>query len=599
MPFDRRDFIQHSGVGALGLVLADRTWPRGGTAEARERPEPPATPVVPTQFVPARLVPPDAVTKFTETLPVLPVADLRDGGQHMITMRNGANRFHGAIGDTPTFGYDSPYLGPVIQVFKDVPVRLTFVNALTSNPLAHAVDTGAPGAERSDRSAPRTSLHLHGGRSQPRYDGHPLDWFRPGQHKTYRYGNQQEASTAWFHDHAVGTTRLNIYAGLAGSFLIRDPWDDGTRSNGPGLPSGEFELPLVLQDKSFNDDGTLAYPARTDPPEAPAPQIWVPEFFGDIAVVNGRAWPNLDVARGLYRFRVVNASQGRFWSLSLSNKAPIVQIGTDGGLLDAPVRLTNLLMGPGERADILVDFSTAAPGDRVVLRNKTPAHVHAPGSGEPSISEVMQFTVAARKGFRRPVPRRLRRRPLERLRPADAAVVRHLTMREITDGRGRTIAMTLNNLPFEGVPDRLLERPRQRTVEQWNLINLTSVAHPIHLHLVHFQLLGRQPFDTSAYNEANVVGVPFGKKVRASADPFVTGPLVRPPANERGWKDTVRATPGQITRILVPFTHIPFATDRPYATVNGRRTIRGYIWHCHILEHEENDMMQRYRVLDA
>lgn len=581
---DRRAFMQLTGAGSVALALGQFT----------ESPATAAAPAAP----PRTLITPIALSRFTETLPIPPTVDLRRGGRHTLVMRNGVNRFHAALGDTPTFGYNAPYLGPVVQVARGVPVSLKFVNALTSHPVATAVDSDVPGAMASDATAPRVSVHVHGGKNKPHFDGHPQDWFRPGQFKTYRYQNDQEAATVWYHDHAEGITRLNVYGGLASGYLIRDRWDTGTRSNGPGLPSGRFEIPLVIQDKSFNADGTLAYPPREDPPAPPAPQIWVPEFFGDVAVVNGRAWPNLDVAQGLYRFRVFNGAQSRFWNLALSDGTAIFQIGTDGGLLDRPVPITQetpLLLGPGERADILVDFRGKA-GRRIVLTNNAPTPFPNDDPAAPDITEVMQFTVTRERGFAGKVPHRLRRTPIKRLRPADVDVVRNVTLIEMLDDQGRPVRVLLNNLPFHA-PDSQIEKPRRGTVEQWNIINLTGDTHPIHLHLVQFQVLARQHFDAAAY--ADQFLAPFGTKVNATAEPFVDGPPTPPAENERGPKDTVRANPDEITRILVPFTDIRFSTDNPFRSVDRTRLIRGYVWHCHILEHEDNEMMQRYRVLNG
>ncbi len=165
-------------------------------------------------------------------------------------------------------------------------------------------------------NTPRTVVHLHGGHVAAENDGYPEDTMLPGEEQTFFYPNLQLPATVWFHDHALGITRLNVYMGLAGLFLIRDQFEADL-----GLPSGDFEIPLVIQDRSFNADGSLAYPAA-----------WQDHFFGEYVLVNGKVWPYLEVRRGLYRFRLLNGSNSRVYTLSLSNGASFQQIGTDGGL---------------------------------------------------------------------------------------------------------------------------------------------------------------------------------------------------------------------------------------------------------------------------
>src|ERR1017187_2216400 len=562
--FDRRAVLKGSVTGAAGMVIAPSVarLAAGGTQSASK-----AAP---------RLVSPAGLTKFTEPFVVPPIVDLRAGGSHVLTMGNGQQQFHHALGTTPTFGYGgAPYLGPILVVRQGVPVELTFVNRLGAHPVAGAIDLGIDGAVPADRTAPRASVHVHGGVTRPGYDGDPMDWFVSGSSHDYKYLNDQEAGTLWFHDHAMGITRLNVYAGLAGGYLVRDDWDTGEPGNGPGLPYGAYELPLIIQDKSFASNGansTLSYPPRdpsvvaTLPPGTP--KIWVPEFFADVALVNGRAWPYLPVNRSVYRFHVINAAQSRFFHLSFpAGGPPVWQIGTDQGLLDAAVPLTQgLLMAPGERTDLLIDFTGAAPGEEWILRNDAPT----------------------------PSP--------------DG----HPTPPVIADGE--SYGLLLNGVPFTIGDDDIIHAERGKT-EKWNIVNLTADAHPMHLHLIAFRILERVPF----YGPVDSEGIPQGLKDYIAAwhvDPASPVPILgygtganhspepyldhsqatAPAPNERGRKDTAVCPPGYVTRIAVPFTGIKFNPDLEYTT-QARSPARGYVCACPILEHEEYDMTQRYRVV--
>ncbi|MBV9383720.1 MAG: multicopper oxidase domain-containing protein [Streptosporangiaceae bacterium] len=604
---DRRSLLRSGVTGAAAAVIVPSavriTGNRAGPS-ARPRPAAPA-----------------GLSKFTELLAIPPVIDLRAGGSHMLTMGNGRQQFHRALGTTPTFGYaGAPYLGPILVVRRGVPVELTFVNQLGAHPVASAIDLGIGGAVRGDRTAPRASVHVHGGLTPPEYDGHPMDWFASGTAHRYLYPNDQEAATLWFHDHAMGITRLNVYAGLAGGYLIRDRWDTGEPGNGPGLPYGAYELPLIIQDKSFTRhgrDSVLAYPPRDPAVVATLPQgtpkIWVPEFFGNVGLVNGKVWPYLPVNRSIYRFHVINGSQARFWHLFFgAGGPPIWQIGTDQGLLDAAVPLpSGLLLAPGERADVLIDFTRAEPGRKWVLHNDAPAPYPDGDPTVPVIGELIRFTVTSGHGPFREIPARLRAAPLPCVRVD--GVTRNVTLQEKVVADGESYGLLLNGVPFTAGDADIIHAGRGRT-EKWNIINLTADAHPIHLHLVAFRILERVPFRGPADSE----GVPQGLKdyVAAwhvdpaspepilgwgtgrnhSAEPYLDHDRATPPEpGERGGKDTIICPPGQVTRIAVPFTGIRFDPDRQYVTQAGAR-VRGYVWHCHILEHEEYDMMQRYRV---
>ncbi len=201
-------------------------------------------------------------------------------------------------------------------------------------------------------------IHLHGAKAAPDSDGYPENWYVPGKSAMYHYPNNQDAALLWYHDHALGINRLNVVAGLLGAFLIRDPVEDSLN-----LPSGKYEIPLIIYDRMFDEQSQLYYPV-SPVPNAP----WVPEFFGDAILVNGKLLPYLEVEPRKYRFRVLNGANGRFFHLSLSNGQLFHQIGTDQGLLPAPVPLDRLLLAPSERADLVVDFTDHA-GEQIVLKN--------------------------------------------------------------------------------------------------------------------------------------------------------------------------------------------------------------------------------------
>jgi FtsP/CotA-like multicopper oxidase with cupredoxin domain len=533
------------------------------------------------------------LSKFTEHLRVPPLIDATAGGTFNLPMAPSMHQFHSDLPPAPTWGYGgATYLGPTIEAKRHMPVTIAAQNQLGNHPLAFAIDTTLHGAREADKTAPRVSLHLHGGNTEAESDGHPDATFLPQQSRAYQYTNNQEAANLWYHDHALGITRLNVYAGLAGFYLLRDDWDTGKPGNPPGLPSGPYEVPLVIQDKMFASDGSLAYPPGA------FGSVWAPEFFGDTAVVNGKVFPFLEVDRGLYRFRVINGSNARVYNLYLSGGHTIYQIGGDGGLLNAPVQLSRLILAPGERADLLIDFSNAAPGTNIILKNTAavpfPDGPRSSRRGGVPLRDIMQFTVGNAPGFTGAFPAVLRQTPIIPL--TNPVRVRNLTLVELADEEtGEPVKVLLNNLPWDTTD---IEMPHVDTVEQWNIINTTGDTHPIHLHLVQFQILSRQRFKVDEFLEANY---PFlehsghanpGPYPPPSADDFVTGKPKSPELNEGGWKDTARANPGEILRIMVPFG-ANAAPGVPF----GNSFLGDYVWHCHILEHEDNEMMLPYRII--
>ena len=551
------------------------------------------------------------IKKWTDALPVPPVMS----GNTALTMVSSTHRFSSSFAAaSPTLAYvpsgttpGDAYLGPTIVATVGQELRLSMTNSMAAHPLA--IDTTITGALAGDATAPRGSTHLHGGNVSSRHDGGPEDWFDTGQSHEYVYPNGQDAAGLWYHDHTLGITRLNVYAGLAGGYLIRDTSATGIDTgDGVALPAPPYEIPLIIQDKSFDAVGNMLYPAA-----------WVPEFFGDTATVNGIAYPYLTVARGVYRFRVYNGSNARFYRLVLKIKStgaplPFLQIGSDGGLLNRPIQLTQLLLAPGERADLLIDFRGLAAGALVEVGNNAPTPFpsgpRAGHRGGVPLQQIMQFRVSAATGWAPPngsltTATNLRPvTPIQRLNPDAAARRRTHSLVEIMGANGPVMAL-LNNRTFHS-SDFAGDPVSAGTMEIWEFVNTTVDAHPIHLHLVQFQVLDRQPVDTAAYlanypTDTNGWIIPgLGPHPAPSPTAYVTGPAAAPAANELGWKDTVVAPPGRVTRLMVPFGSSgdgkPIAAGSVFVPGAGEHN---YVWHCHILEHEENDMMQYYKLVTA
>jgi spore coat protein A len=496
------------------------------------------------------LVNPNRFAKFVDRLPVPPVAQgiglRRESGSsgaqcpvYRFPLRQIQQKVHRDLPATILWGIDSTSPGPTIVARRNQPLFIEWLNELPDRHFL-PVDHSIPGAE-SDVPEVRTIFHLHGGRVPAASDGYPESWYEPGKPVLTFYPNRQDAALLWYHDHAMSITRLNIMAGLFGLYIIRDEYEESLN-----LPSAEYEIPLVLYDRSFRADGQLYYPVSGNPEK-----VWVPEFFGDAVLVNGALFPYLDIEPRPYRFRLLNASNSRFLYLSLSNKQPFHQIGSDQGLLPAPVLLTRVTLAPGERADILIDFRESKGGEVVLESDRY---------------TILQFRISGNSDRATIVsPRRLR--PLQRIPERTAIRTRLLTLEgggDSDDPTSMTQPMLLNGAHWR---DPVTERVVLDSVEIWSLINITDDSHPIHLHLVRFQILDRRPFDVFTYlNE---------RQLKYTSDP------IPPDPNESGWKDTVRADPGMVTRIIIRF--------EGYA---GR-----YVWHCHVLEHEDYEMMRPYDVV--
>jgi spore coat protein A, manganese oxidase len=432
----------------------------------------------------------------------------------------------------------------------------------------------------------------------------------------FQYPNDQRESTLWYHDHALGMTRLNVYAGPAGYFLVRGgPEGDkailDSRTNttavlpGPAPNEGDqfppnktyFEIPIAVQDRSFNTDGSLFYPDTREffdgyagpyIPDTDVSPIWNPEFFGNTIMVNGNTWPFQTVEQRRYRLRFLNGCQSRFLILDFTAipGLEVWQIGNEGGFLATPVNLTaangnRLLIGLAERADLIVDFTNvpvSAPNDGYVLANVGPDEPFGGGvpgvdfdpSDPTSTGQVMQFRVVPAVAPDPTTP------PQFLVLPAFTALTggtpRPLALLEqmsaFTDGPAEARLGTVQDgmLIAKKWEDAVTENPAVGATEVWEYYNATADAHPMHIHEVAFQVVDRQ--DVALDENGEVV-----QPVQLDGDPKPPEPW------ENGWKDTVIAYPGQVTRLRLRFTN------------PGQ-----FVWHCHIVEHEDNEMMRPYRI---
>ena len=479
---------------------------------------------------------------------------------YCIPMLEAKHRFHKLFPPTKIWGYNGTVPGPTLEVHRDTAIEVEWTNNLPRKhllPVDHTLHgtMGTPDV--------RTVVHLHGANVADHSDGHPDAWFTQnfttvGQsftRKVYEYTNHQPGATLWYHDHAVGITRLNVYAGLAGFYLIRDKLEE--RLN---LPKKPYEIPIAIQDKAFNEDGSLFYPDNATPPVTkPVPST--PSFFlGNTIAVNGKLWPYLDVEPRKYRFRILNASNLRAYDFSLDNGASFYQIGTEQGLLRNSIAIKSFILEPAERIDVIVDFSQFQ-GRSINLVNG------GPGSTPPADEDtglIMQFRVVL--PLKHPdtsaIPEDLF--PYHSVNPSLAYRERTLHLDETTDHFGRVLHLLNDRMWHEPAT----EIAKLDTIEIWHLVNHFAFPHPIHVHLVNFEILGRKPFAAADFDaDGNYLFVPEG--------------LTPPAEYERGLKDVVRAAPGEVTTIVMHF----------------KEHTGDYVWHCHILEHEDNDMMRPLKII--
>jgi spore coat protein A, manganese oxidase len=634
----RRDFLKLAMAGSVGFaasrlkVLPGYVLTQTGSLEASSIPK----------YMDPLIIPPAMPQTLVRGMPrnidYYEIA-VRQFSQHILPTGMGIPPTtvwsYGSATDPTSFNYPAF----TIEARYNKPVRVKWINQLVDasgsylphilpvDPTLHWANPPG-GAEGRDmrpmfESTPGPYLgpvpivtHLHGGHTAQESDGYAEAWYLPLANNipteyawvgswydffkgefarkygltwepgsaTFQYPNDQRASTLWYHDHTLGMTRLNVYAGPAGFYLLRRGPGDLPPAVLPGpTPSvGDnpfgvyYEIPLAVQDRSFNADGSLFYPdsrAFFDEfegpyiPESDISPIWNPEFFGTTMVVNGRTWPYLQVEQRRYRFRVLNGCNSRFLILKFDNNLPFWQIGSDGGFLPAPVQVDQLLLGPAERADVVVDFSSVPVGTEIILMNLGPDEPF--GGGIPGVDfepadpqttgQVMQLRVTGAPG--KDTSKHPSRLKLPAFKPlGNPTSSRQVSLNEEEStypGFDGPAAALLGTLDGSGSPvpmfwhDPITENPALNSIEEWEMYNFTMDAHPMHIHEVQFQVVNRQPIEG--------------------------GPARPPESWETGFKDTVIAYPGEITRVKALF-------DLPGL----------FVWHCHIVEHEDNEMMRPY-----
>jgi FtsP/CotA-like multicopper oxidase with cupredoxin domain len=678
-------------VIAIALIAMSVTLPAGGTETLAQAPPAILDPTSITKYSDPLVIPPAmprtgkikvrggknieyyeiAVRQFQQQ--VLP------SGMPMTTVWSyGSAQYPGTVAEGGSFNYPAF----TIESKWKKPVRVKWINDLVdangdylphlvpvdqtlhwANPPGGTSGRDTRGDDPTDYAGPVPIItHVHGAHTYEESDGYPEAWYLPAANDipagyattgtyydtfkpqaeaaygqtwdpgtaVFQYPNDQRATTLWYHDHTLGMTRVNVYAGPAGFYLLRGgPGDevlDGAALPatlpGPAPALGDapgmtyYEIPIVIQDRMFYDDGSLFYPDNRaffeglEPDQLQIPfipdeacdgqpsdvsPIWQPEFFGDTMVVNGKTWPYQDVEQRRYRLRFLNGSNSRFLILQFDNpNVQVWQIGADGGFLAAPVDINavssgQLLLGPAERADLIVDFGSVPVGTQVTLLNLGPDEPF--GGGIPGVDfdpadpnttgQVMQFRVMAAPPGPDPAtpPDQLVLPAITALVP-DSTTPRQISLNEEESASVRVVEDADGNIvlacddpdaePFgptsallgtvnpDGTGNPLTwmapitENPAVGATETWEIHNLTVDAHPIHIHLVQFQVVDRQPF----------------------------GGVARPPEpGETGFKDTVIAYPGEITRVRAKFDLAGL-----------------FVWHCHIIEHEDNEMMRPYRV---
>ncbi|MEN6485638.1 MAG: multicopper oxidase [Syntrophobacteraceae bacterium] len=558
----------------------------------------------------------------------------------------------------------------------------------------------APECSRPYTGPPPAVPHLHGGEVPSQFDGGPEAWWTPTgglrgpaynsfvpaayNQAVYRYPNAQEPGTLWFHDHALGATRTNVYSGLEAFYFLRDP-----ATEPKNLPSGAYEIEMAVQDRQFDTTGQLFFPDGTGnpvsnlngtPPNPTVHPLWIPEFAGDVVVVNGSPWPVLKVEPRRYRFRILDGSNARFYNLNFGS-APVYAIGADDAYIDKPVKITKVFIAPGERTDVIVDF-TGLGGQSVTVTNDAPVPypmglspvpfsdpMCAGGTcpaDQPQMASIMRFDVTAPMvgtdtscnpsvvGQCTRVSKTVRlTNGLGNIAPGiKVDRVRRVVLKE-HQGPGGPLEVLVNNTKWDGTrspgiaadfADGISEKPRQGSVELWEIINLTMDAHPMHTHLAQFQILNRESYDGVTYpaawadafpkaptptcdrldplnpcpaygpplpynNNGETTTLPNGQTGvpvvggNPSLATYLLGPPTPPSPDEAGWKDTAKAMPGQVLRMLVRWT--PTSTPvKPNVTLAGQNYYPfdptsgpGYVWHCHIIDHEDNEMMRPYKVV--
>ncbi|KAK8655625.1 hypothetical protein V6N13_108199 [Hibiscus sabdariffa] len=502
-------------------------------------------------------------------------------------------RFHRDLPPTPVYAYGASWStatvpGPTIEALHGVDTHVTWTNYLPPKHILPS-DPTIPTAEPANKKGIPTVVHLHGGIHEPASDGNSNAWFTAGfkekgptwNKTTYHYNNNQQPGNLWYHDHAMGLTRVNLLAGLIGAYVIRHPEVEGPLK----LPAGdEFDRNLIVFDRAFRKDGSIYMNSTGNNPSI-HPQ-WQPEYFGDVIVVNGKAWPKMTVRRRKYRFRIINASNARFFRFFFTNGLEFVHVASDSAYLGAPVVTNQTLLAPSEIADVVVDFSKSKTNE-AVLANDAP---YPYPSGDPvneSNGKIMKFNIKKKPEVDTwRVPDKLIEYPFPDT--SVAAHTRYIALYEYTSATDEPTHLYINAKPYEAP---VTETPKAGTSEIWNVINLTEDNHPLHIHLGLFTVLDQT--ELVKLEEFKECMSKKNDAVKCQISKYARGRKLGVPAHEKGWKNVYKMTPGHVTRILVRFSYIHTNTSYTFDPTG----MPGYVYHCHILDHEDNVMMRPLMVV--
>lgn len=504
-----------------------------------------------------------AFEPFVDALPIPPVLRPGADGVLKIKMQEFESKIHRDFPPIKQFGYAGVSPGPTIEVEAGTKLQVQWQDDL---PTTHVLNAPKGNMNMGDPDV-RAVVHLHGAVvTQPSIqdrlhnnDGWPDLWLTRGQTQLAEYPNEQASRMLWYHDHAMGVTGRNVAAGLLGVYLIRDAYERSLN-----LPSGPYEIPLVIQPRMLKSDGSIDYV-----------ETLALENYGNSIFVNGKLYPYLEVEPRKYRFRVLNASNARMLAMKLLDTSDLrspgpafYQVGTDSGFLENTVVLNDpevaganrLTLMPAERADIVIDFSSYAGRNFVLHNNAVPDDA----DGTVPLYQLMQIRVGTKVTVPDTSEIPMKMKPIRRMETKEAVKTRAIVFDQM-DMDGETM-LTLNGKMWH---DAVTEKPVLGTTEIWDLVNTLPDSHPFHIHLVDFQVVERRSYDVDEYLKTGKI--------------IYTALALAPLPNEMGWKDTVRVTPGQVTRIIMKFA--------PYT---GH-----YVYHCHILEHEDMDMMRPFDVVPA